>query len=122
MNLFLVFLGGGLGSVCRVLITKYLQPLWPSFPYATLISNSASCFILGCLIGFFSGKIEGDATLKYFLIIGFCGGFSTFSTFTLETLELFKSGYLLATINIISNFILCLAMIGLGIFLAKFFN
>lgn len=122
MNLVLVFLGGGLGSVSRVLISKYIQPLWPSFPYATLISNGLSCFILGLIIGAFSHKIDASAPLKYFFILGFCGGFSTYSSFTLETLELFKSGYLLAAINILGNFILCVAMIGLGVFITRFFN
>lgn len=80
-----VFIGGGLGSLCRYGLSLLLPT--DIFPWATLIANVLACFLLGFFMKFF---FENQLTnpIKLFLGTGFCGGFSTFSTFSKDLLEL----------------------------------
>jgi CrcB protein len=112
-NILLVFLGGGLGSVVRYGISEFVKTNFKTiFPIATLVSNILSCIILALAIGFFSEKIGANPTLRTLIVIGFCGGFSTFSTFSYETIELMKSGnYTIAIANVLISVSVCLALI-----------
>jgi CrcB protein len=114
-NLFLVFLGGGLGSIARYAISEYVKGNFKaSFPVATLCSNVLSCIILALAVGFFSEKIGGNASMKMLIVVGFCGGFSTFSTFSYETVELIRSGNMLFAIaNILISVSVCITLIWL---------
>jgi len=83
LNFFWVFLGGGLGSICRYGISKLLSGNHFDFPLATLLANIISCIILGYLFGVtLKAGLTNQAKLLW--MTGFCGGFSTFSTFSLE--------------------------------------
>jgi fluoride exporter len=115
----LVFVGGGIGSVARFVLSRneYYQPIlsWttPNFPFGTIIVNIVSSFILGMLMGLKSqGKIETNVLL--FLATGFCGGFSTFSTFAWETFSLLPQNPEHAFLNVIFNTFFCLLVIYLG--------
>ena len=95
-NLLLIFLGGGLGSITRYGISAFVQSNFNSdFPIATLCSNLISCVILGGSVAIFSEKLAANSSLRMFILIGFCGGFSTFSTFSYETVELLRTGNLM---------------------------
>ena len=116
MSAFLwVFLGGGLGSMCRYGIARLLSPYHLVFPYATLLANVLSCILLGYLMGL-SLRQEVSATYKLLLMTGFCGGFSTFSPFSNETFSLLESGhYALGLLNIGGSVLLGLGCIYLGL-------
>jgi CrcB protein len=90
-NLVYIFLGGGFGSVMRFLISNYTQKLWNinSFPMGTFVVNISGCFLIGILSAYF---LKVDNSLKYLLITGLCGGYTTFSTFSAENFSLWQNG------------------------------
>ncbi|WP_266368985.1 fluoride efflux transporter CrcB [Tellurirhabdus rosea] len=114
-SFFLVFLGGGLGSVTRYAVSRYVQPwLGPSFPAGTLLVNVVASLVLGLVAGWMAGR-QGGETVRLLVGVGFCGGLSTFSTFSTDTLALLQQGRILSAIlNILLNVVLCLLVSWLG--------
>jgi len=120
-QLLLVFGGGGLGSVSRFLIGKCYPAGLSVFPWGTLSANFLSCVVFGAVLMLGVEKINLSYSLKLLLITGFCGGFSTYSSFTFETVDLFKHGNAgLALTNIVANFALSVAGLYLGTSLVRF--
>jgi CrcB protein len=117
-NLLLIFLGGGFGSLARFGISELVRTNFKSsFPVATLCSNVLSCIILALTVVYVNGKEEGNPAFRTLVVVGFCGGLSTFSTFSYETVELMRSGnMLLAIANILISVSVCIVLIW---FLAK---
>ncbi len=90
-NLFFIFIGGGIGSICRFLLSNYTQKLYnvSGFPLGTFIVNILGCFLIGILSSHF---LKDNSDLKFLLITGFCGGFTTFSAFSAENYSLWQNG------------------------------
>lgn len=98
-NIFYIFLGGGFGSILRYAISKLFMADKSSFPWSTLIANFIGCFIIGIVLGWFINSNKQYSDLYVFLSIGFCGGLTTFSTFSVEGLAYLKNGDLLIFIT-----------------------
>ena len=108
MNYMLVFIGGGLGSLLRFFISIAMSKAAIQLPVATLLSNTVSCLLFGGFIYVFQEKQLIPDIYKHLVLIGICGGLSTFSTFSYETFELIKQGMTLwAILNIAISCILC---------------
>lgn len=120
-SLIAIFIGSGLGGIVRFGISKLVFRFAPNFPLGTLIVNIIACFMVGLLIQFFREKNHNEI-LSYLFVVGFCGGFSTFSTFGFETLELFRQQqYGFAFANVALSVVLCIVFTFLGIIFAKNF-
>ena len=115
-SIFFVGIGGSVGSVMRYLLgvlgAHYLKG---TFPIATFITNFLGCLIIGLLIGYFGKSNEINPQLKLLLITGFCGGFTTFSTFAAENVQLLENGnYWLLLGNVVGSVILGIGGVILG--------
>lgn len=116
----LVFVGGGAGSLARFFVGKFYQQWKPAFPYATLTANFLSCIIFGVVVMLGVQRLNLSLNIKLLLITGFCGGFSTYSSFTFETVEMLKAGQNgMAIINIIINFALSVTGLYIGFWLGR---
>lgn len=120
-QLLLIFVGGGLGSLTRFSLGKLIQEnINKSFPFGTLGVNILASIILGIFVGMVEVKSLTNPNYKAFIAIGFCGGFSTFSTFSNDTLLLIQNNRILeALMNILLNVIFCILATFGGITLAK---
>jgi len=116
INILLVAFGAGIGGGFRYWVSDLSYKIFPIyFPYGTLVVNILGSFLLGILIFGFDEKDLINPSLKLLLGVGFCGGFTTFSTFSFETINLLRdTQFYLAGMNIILNLFLGL----LGIYLA----
>ncbi len=115
-SIVFVGIGGAVGSVIRYLLgvlgAHYLKG---TFPIATFITNFVGCLIIGLLIGYFGKSNEINPQLKLLLITGFCGGFTTFSTFAAENVQLMENGnYWLLLGNVVGSVVLGIGGVILG--------
>ena len=114
MNILAVGLGGALGAVCRYLLGQVIPKLGSGFPLATFAVNLLGCFVIGLVVGIAGRHTDIDPRLILFLQTGICGGFTTFSTFSLESLTLIEEGRI--TIGIL--YIVLSVLLGLFALLA----
>ena len=94
-EIIVVFIGGGIGSILRFLFNKIEIVSENNFPYSTFISNFLGCFILGLVLGYFIKSENPNSVMFVFLTVGLCGGFTTFSSFSYENLQLLQNGEIL---------------------------
>lgn len=119
---FLVALGSGLGGILRYGISTYIyHAIGKNFPYGTLVVNVLGCFLIGILFVFLLERVElGAEQLRAFLLIGCLGGVTTFSSFSIETINLFENGETLsAALNVMLSVIFCLVATSAGVHLGR---
>ena len=117
-----VGLGGGVGSMARFglasLIARWMgERLGETLPFGTILVNVTGCFLIGLVAGVEDPSLGwfNRPTGKQFLIAGFCGGYTTFSAFSLQTLRLIQNrSWSLAGLNVLGSVVLCMAAIALG--------
>jgi CrcB protein len=120
-NFLLVFLGGGLGSALRYGISFLITTV--SFPYATLCVNVVGCFLIGLFMAIYhshSPQFLGHSSTLLFFTTGFCGGFTTFSTFSKESFTMLQQQqWGLFFVYVLSSVILCIVATSIGFYLGK---
>jgi CrcB protein len=122
--LLLVGIGGSIGSLLRYLVSLWLSKAFPasSIPYGTFAVNIAGCFLIGCIYELFEKQDWMTTEWRFFLATGFCGGFTTFSSFAFENYSMINEGNWGAFIFYsAASFILGLAAVYVGINLIKIF-
>ncbi|MCP4754457.1 MAG: fluoride efflux transporter CrcB [Proteobacteria bacterium] len=120
-HLLVIGIGGFLGAVSRYVISNSMS-VWfgPSFPLGTLTVNAVGSFLLGFLSRYFLEHLVVSELVRISLLIGFLGAFTTFSTFSYESIVLLQEGdFFKAGANILSNGIVCLLLCFIGLQLAK---
>ena len=117
-TLLAVFIGGGVGSVTRWLISMKLNSLSNHVPVGTLLVNLIGAFIIGMGLAWFNRMTHIDPMWKVLITTGFCGGLTTFSTFSAETVFLFQEGRIgWALMNVAINMLGSFAMTGIAFWL-----
>jgi CrcB protein len=118
--------GGFLGTIARYLVSSAIAGLvGETFPWGTVVVNISGCFVIGVLATATGpdGRVIVTPDIRQFLLIGICGGYTTFSSFSLQTLNLLRAGDLMgATGNIVVSVVACLAAVWLGAAGAQAFN
>lgn len=120
MHYILIFIGGGIGSICRYFISTFAsQYIYHIFPLGTLPVNVIGSFFMGFFFYLFQNSTI-PAEVRLLLTVGFLGGFTTFSAFSMETISLLKNGATSSAIfNIIITNTFCLSSTVAGVYLAK---
>jgi|TARA_R100000544_G_C2215139_1_gene54173 CrcB protein len=119
-QLVLVFIGGGAGSMARYLLAKVGNTSSTGIPYGTFAANIIGSFLIGLIMGWALKQDAISTNTTLLLATGFCGGFTTFSTFAYENQLLLKSGdFVSFAIYTIASFALGIAAVFIGIWLAK---
>jgi len=119
-QLLFVFIGGGFGSVARYLLAKYLNNTAADFPYGTFLANIIGSLLIGIILGFAVKNNTLSENQTLLLATGFCGGFTTFSTFAYENHHFLKSGdFITFFLYTIASFIVGFSAVFLGLYLTK---
>ena len=117
---FAVFIGGGTGSVLRWFLGMRLNPLHHAIPVGTLTANLAGAFIIGMGLAWFNRMTHIDPLWKLLVTTGFCGGLTTFSTFSAEVVFLLQDGRAgWALLNVAVNLLGSFAMTALAFWLVS---
>ncbi len=121
-QLLLIFIGGGFGSITRYALSKWLNNN-SSIPYGTLLANVLGCLIIGAVLGYFMKSTNTNQHLILLIGTGFCGGFTTFSTFAFENQTFLKNGDFISFFSYaFGSIILGLSAVFLGVYLVRFLN
>jgi fluoride exporter len=124
-NCLFVMAGGAIGTLARYVLSMLTLPISRDLPWGTIGINIAGSFVIG-LFGTMTlahGRYPAPENVRLFVMVGLCGGFTTFSSFSLQTLDLMRGGALgRAGINIAASVVLCLCAVAAGHFVGAHFN
>ena len=123
---FWIAIGSALGGMARQWCTVMAVRLWPAdLPWGTIAINIVGSTVIGAFVALTDahGRFPLPLTARQFVAVGLCGGYTTFSSFSLQTLVLFQNGKMLeAGLNVVLSVVLCLAGVALGSALGNAFN
>jgi CrcB protein len=125
MTCLVVMAGGALGTLARYLISFMALPISRELPWGTIMINITGSFVIGLFgtLTLAQGRFPVSENLRLFVMIGFCGGYTTFSSFSLQTLDLMRNGAIArAAVNAVVSLALCVAAVAAGHALAAHFN
>ena len=121
----IIAIGGAIGTLARYLISLLALPISRELPWGTIGINVTGSFLIG-LFGTLTlayGRYPVSENVRLFVMVGVCGGYTTFSSFSLQTLDLIRGGAIVrAAINIVASVVLCVCAVALGHFIAAHFN
>lgn len=121
----LITLGGAIGTLARYAVSVLALPISRDLPWGTILINVSGSFVIG-LFGTLTlahGRYPLPESARLFVMIGICGGYTTFSSFSLQTLDLMRSGSLVrAALNVALSVVLCVIAVALGHLIAARFN
>jgi len=116
----LVFLGGGIGSGLRYLLSKTLNPYTSNFFLGTFGVNIIGCLIIGIILGISAKSTALSNNTVLFITIGFCGGFTTFSSFALENYGMLREGQITSfLLYTLSSIVVGILAVAFGLWLSK---
>ena len=119
-NTLFIGCGSFIGGAARYLISVAMKTMSKGFPWGTLIVNLVGCLVIGLLWGFFSKNSSESSSWALFMIVGICGGFTTFSTFSKEALIMLQSGNIVGLISYIGVSVIAgVALVAAGYYLAR---
>ena len=123
-NYIIVFIGAGIGGILRYWLSNSVYKfLPPDFPYGTLVVNVLGSFVIGIVMFYFNENKLISPTTRVFLTVGFCGGLTTFSTFSFETINLLKEReFYFAGLNILANVLITLFVLFVVYKISKFIS
>lgn len=116
-----VFIGGGVGSVLRFWVSQWVQSkAGPHFPWGILAVNVIGSFLIGLLSLLLVNQLNVSTSIRIGILVGVLGGFTTFSSFSMETVNLINLGlYMQAGVNAVVSVVFCLLATGLGLWVAQ---
>ena len=117
-----IFIGCGsfIGGAARYIISAAMKAMSKGFPWGTLIVNLVGCLVIGLLWGFFSKTSSESSSWALFMIVGICGGFTTFSTFSKEALMMLQAGNFISLLAyVVISVIAGIALVAAGYYLVR---
>lgn len=112
-----ITLGSALGGVARYALTRLTLDSSSSFPWGTILINVIGCFVIGFFgtLTYPGSRFEASENIRLFVMVGLCGGFTTFSSFSLQTFDLIRTGeFSRALANVVLSVVICLGAVALG--------
>lgn len=120
-----VMIGGALGTFARYVVSVLALPISRDLPWGTIIINVTGSFIIGLFgtLTLAQGRYPVSENVRLFVMIGLCGGYTTFSSFSLQTLDLMRNGATVrAAVNVFASVVLCVVAVALGHVVAAYWN
>lgn len=120
-NTFLVMAGGAIGAACRYQLGRLMTHIMgPGYPWGTLVANVLGGFAMGLLVGILARFIDGGEQIRLFVAVGILGGFTTFSSFSLEVVLMLQRGQLATGIGYVTASVVgAVGFMALGLFAVR---